>query len=132
VETARTPSGVGWPEKLITQAEAFGLAASWPVYVHDIHSPNNSPGDNDISLFCRQCAQAVGQLRRQGTTYNGSLDEMLSSVLRHMVMAHDVPLAGLRAVNRCAGCGQEFDPAKPGEHVTHRPADAEELHKHGH
>jgi hypothetical protein len=130
VETARTPSGAGWPDKLITQAEAFAKAAHWPIYVHDAHSPHNSPGDNDISLYCRQCAQSMGQLRRRGTTYNGSLDEMLSMVLRHMVMAHDEPL-NTRGLNRCGGCGQEMDPAAPGEHATHRPPEGIQEWAHG-
>ena len=103
--TARTPSATGWPEQMITQAEAFGLAASWPVYVASAEWPADA---GSLNLYCNKpkiapepgdwltCGQSVGQLRRGATTYNGSLDEMLSMVLRHMVMAHDVPLAGLR------------------------------------
>lgn len=83
-ESARTPGHVAWPEKLITQAEAFALAANWPVEVR-------------VDLLCGKCKQAVGQLEREGIPYNASLDEQLSAVLRHMVMAHDVSLAGLRA-----------------------------------
>jgi hypothetical protein len=88
-DTARTPSATGWPEQMITQAEAFGLAASWPVGA-------GLADDASIHLYCGKCEQSTGQLRRGYVTYNGSLDEMLSMVLRHMVMAHDVPLAGLR------------------------------------
>jgi hypothetical protein len=88
-DTARTPSATGWPEQMITQAEAFGLAASWPVYAALDKNAH-------IYLACRKCHQSTGQLARGLVTYNGSLDEMLSMVLRHMVMAHDVPLAGLR------------------------------------
>jgi len=82
-ETSRTPGHVTWPEKLITQAEAFVLAADWPIEVR-------------VDLLCGKCKQSVGQLQRGGIPYNASLDEQLSAVLRHMVMAHDVPLAGLR------------------------------------
>jgi hypothetical protein len=88
-DTARTPSATGWPEQMITQAEAFGLAARWPVYAALDENAH-------IYLACRKCHQSTGQLARGLVTYNGSLDEMLSMVLRHMVMAHDVPLAGLR------------------------------------
>ena len=90
-DSARSPGFVTWPEKLITQAEAFVLAADWPVYA--------AVSGDDINLHCGKCDRSTGQLRRglvNGTIYNGSLDEMLSAVLRHMVMAHDVPLAGLR------------------------------------
>jgi hypothetical protein len=95
-QTARTPGFVAWPEKLITQAEAFVLAANWPVYVEQDSVGHLPEDDMDIVLRCAKCHQSTGQLVRGGTTYNGSLDEMLSMVLRHMVMAHDVPLAGLR------------------------------------
>lgn len=94
-DTARTPSATGWPEQMITQAEAFGLAAKWPVYVRGWFEAINRPLGG-INLYCGKCDQSTGQLDRDGVVYNGSLDEMLSMVLRHMVMAHDVPLAGLR------------------------------------
>ena len=87
-ETARTPGQVAWPDKMITQAEAMAKAGHWPVYAADDWT---GPAGT-ISLRCGECQQSTGQLRRGGTTYNGSLDEMLSMVLRHMVMAHDVPL----------------------------------------
>lgn len=82
-DSARTPAAVTWPEKLITQAEAFVLAADWPIEVR-------------VDLLCGKCKQGVGQLQRAGLPYNATLDEQLSAVLRHMVMAHDIPLAGLR------------------------------------
>jgi hypothetical protein len=96
-DSARTPGHVAWPEKLITQAEAFVLAGNWPVKA-TVGWSDDSPrlDDPDIDLRCGKCGRSTGQLRRGGTPYNASLDEMLSAVLRHMVMAHDVPLAGLR------------------------------------
>src|ERR1700722_3102047 len=94
-ESARTPGPAAWPEKMITQAEAFGLAASWPVFA--VQPPESPLGD--IGLYCGKCPASMGQLRRAGTVYNGSLDEMLSMVLRHMVMAHDVPLNNVRKVS---------------------------------
>jgi hypothetical protein len=96
-DSARTPGHVAWPEKLITQAEAFVLAGNWPVYAAVVSTPGPmNVADFDVNLYCRKCRQSCGQLRRGGASYNSSLDEMLSAVLRHMVMAHDVPLAGLR------------------------------------
>jgi hypothetical protein len=85
-DSARAPGPPAWPDKLITQAEAFAKVASWPVYA----APVGVTGD--ISQYCGKCHQSMGQLRRGGTVYNGSLDEMLAMVLRHAVMAHDVPL----------------------------------------
>ena len=84
-ESARTPGAPQWPDKLITQAEAFAKAASWPVYAMP------APGAS-IDLLCGHCHRSAGQLRRGGVPYNASLDEMLAMVLRHMVMAHDEPL----------------------------------------
>lgn len=92
-ESARTPGEAAWPEQMITRAEAFGLAAEWPVYAASTVHP---PTADELNLYCGKCSQSTGQLRRGGVPYNASLDEMLSMVLRHMVMAHDVPLAGLR------------------------------------
>lgn len=86
-----------WPDKMITQAEAFAKAAEWP-FAANLESDS---GKTEITLRCNAkpansdkgtCWQSMGQLRRGATIYNGSLDEMLSMVLRHMVMAHDVPL----------------------------------------
>ena len=111
--SARTPAFVAWPEKLITQAEAFVLAAAWPVraevvwpmtklppgaHTFTISLPAPPDSGPEIVLRCAKngCGQSCGQLARGSVAYNGSLDEMLSMVLRHMVMAHDVPLAGLR------------------------------------
>lgn len=94
-DSARTPGPVTWPEQLITQAEAFALAADWPVYVRSWFVLADGP-EQGIGLYCGKCDRSCGQLRREDTVYNGTLDEMLSMVLRHMVMAHDVSLAGLR------------------------------------
>ena len=98
-ESARTPGAVAWPEQMITRAEAFGLAAEWPIYgdfAVEVTETTLGLIQGGIVLRCGKCSKSCGQLRRQSTIYNGSLDEMLSMVLRHMVMAHDVSLAGLR------------------------------------
>jgi hypothetical protein len=91
METSRTPGAAVWPDKLITQAEAFAKAADWPVYVREWFDSANGP-QGGINLYCGKCHQSVGQLDRDHTVYNGSLDEMLSMVLRHMVQAHDTAL----------------------------------------
>jgi hypothetical protein len=102
-DSARTPGFVAWPEKLITQTEAFVLAAAWPVYVEQDSVGHLPEDDMDIVLRCGKCHQSTGQLEHGGVPYNGSLDEMLSMVLRHMVMAHDVALSGLRNTSREGG-----------------------------
>jgi hypothetical protein len=90
VGSAREPGAVAWPEKMITQAEAFAKAASWPLEPDFAEMAGVLP--DAIILRCGECKRSMGQLRRSSTVYNGTLDEMLSMVLRHMVQAHDVPL----------------------------------------
>ena|ERR1700734_3401880 len=87
VDSARAPRNVAWPDRLITRHEAIDKAADWPLAYSE---PGAAPFD--VSLYCQVDGQAMGQLRRGHVTYNGTLDELLSAVLRHMVMAHDVPL----------------------------------------
>jgi hypothetical protein len=91
METSRTPGAAVWPDKMITQAEAFAKAANWPVYVRPWYT-NANGHQAGINLYCGRCDGSCGQLVRDDTVYNGSLDEMLSMVLRHMVQAHDIPL----------------------------------------
>jgi hypothetical protein len=92
METSRTPGAAVWPDKLITRAEAFAKAAQWPVYA-ELDSLGHLPEDDmDIVLRCGTCHQSMGQLEHGGVPYNGTLDEMLSMVLRHMVQAHDTAL----------------------------------------
>lgn len=85
--SARTPAaGPVWPDKMITQGEAFAKAAAWPI------GPSAPSALGDVNLECQECGRSMGQLRRGPVIYNGTLDEILAMVLRHMVMAHDVPL----------------------------------------
>jgi hypothetical protein len=86
METSRTPGAAVWPDKMITRAEAFAKAANWPIEISGVTT------SGDTHLICSRCERSMGQLRRGGTVYNGSLDEMLSMVLRHMVQAHDTAL----------------------------------------
>jgi hypothetical protein len=83
---------VAWPDKMITQAEAFAKASLWPLQVRDGCDENGNRIPGEIELACVTCGRSMGQLAHGYTIYNGSLDEMLSMVLRHMVMAHDEPL----------------------------------------
>ena len=106
--SARTPGAAAWPEQMITQAEAFTLASSWPLQTDWITTPRL-----EIVLLCGKCKHSMGQLLIERTVYNGTLDEMLSMVLRHMVMAHDVPLAGLRRTEPGPCYGKDCD------HVSH-------------
>ena len=61
--SARTPGFVAWPEKLITQAEAFVLAGNW--HVHTEYRPGGEDIQTaEIILACDECGRSCGQLRR--------------------------------------------------------------------
>jgi hypothetical protein len=73
-----------WDERLISRAEAAALAGAHPVawYLHD-----EDPGL--LVLRCRPCGQSCGLWAADQPT---SVDDFIAAVLRHLVMAHDVPL----------------------------------------
>ena len=115
---AAAPGPVSWPDKMISRHEAADLVADWPVAAD---SACDELWPKDLVLLCRQvvpvrgtrggrriCGQSMGQLQHAGTTYNGSADEMMAMILRHMVMAHDVPL-NIRASPAPAAEGSDSD-----------------------
>jgi hypothetical protein len=75
--------GVQWDDRLISQAEAFAIAGAHPVEWH------SHPEGGGLVLRCRDCQQSCGQWRPKAPT---SADDMIAAVLRHLVMAHDLPL----------------------------------------
>lgn len=88
-----------WHPKLITPDRAIRLAGDWPVYASYEHAPLSQFGDQDdrwqINLRCRKCRQSCGLLGRDwGISYETSVGDLLSGVLRHLVTAHDLSLSG--------------------------------------
>src|SRR5579859_4356036 len=75
--------GVQWDPKLIGQAEAYALAGAHPVRWAD-HDEGAG-----VLLRCVECGQSCGLWAKNDAT---TADDVLAGVLRHLVMAHDMPL----------------------------------------
>ena len=81
-----------WNTKLITPGEALTRTGRWPLRI-------GHRKDGSVHLECARCAQSAGLLsdgKGSGTGKVGSwtvtTEELVSAVLRHMVMAHNEPL----------------------------------------
>lgn len=113
-----------WDARLIDPERALWLAGDWP-FALDVQLAELSqfegeaggsiqPDQRQANLRClavahnhpdRVCDQSIIMLARQGdgmrqAATNTSVGDLLSAVLRHMVMAHDVPLNGGSASGR--------------------------------
>ncbi|TNC19063.1 hypothetical protein [Amycolatopsis alkalitolerans] len=84
-----------WDDRLITRERALELAGTAPVYLEDA-------GVRGLFLRCAQCHQSCGQFRdgpgddvKRFAERTTTVEEILSGVLRHLVMVHDVPLSGV-------------------------------------
>jgi hypothetical protein len=74
---------VQWDDRLISQAEALQLAGAHPVE-WQLHEERAG-----FLMRCRDCRQSCGLWTPGVAT---TADDMLAGVLRHLVMAHDMPL----------------------------------------
>lgn len=92
------PGQMTWDERLITRERALELAGRWPVYLEfdEIRAATY--------LRCCRCDQSCAafefgpgrSLNLLASRSETNVDDVLSGVLRHMVMAHDVQLSGGR------------------------------------
>lgn len=88
-----------WDERLITPDRAFALAGEWPLFASYELAELSQFGPEQIdrvqnNLRCGRCKQSVALLGEGGTAGETTVAELLAGVLRHLVMAHDVPLSG--------------------------------------
>jgi hypothetical protein len=98
-----------WDARLITPARALELAGDWPVWMSaewaDLAQFETEGGAVQASRWqlnmrCGKCGQSCGLLTQAKPGLlapsferaDTSPGDLLSGVLRHMVMAHDVPL----------------------------------------
>jgi hypothetical protein len=98
-------SGV-WDARLITPERSFALAGEWPFYAHrelaelsqfemESGGPSRAADRWQVNLRCARCDQSVAYLGDGERQFRQvTVAELMSGVLRHMVMAHDVPLSG--------------------------------------
>ena len=70
---------MAWDERLITRAEVAEQVAGWPIGAV-------------VSLGCKRCGQAITELARPGAVHQADSDDLMTSILRHMISAHDYHL----------------------------------------
>ena len=88
-----------WDPRLITPARALELAGDWPlIATAELAELSQFEGDQpdrwQINLRCAKDDQSVGMLGDDtpGPPAQTTLGDLLSGVLRHLVMAHELPL----------------------------------------
>lgn len=103
-----------WNSQLILPGEALAIAGDWPVvFAVKRNGDDGIVRDTDeIHMCCVPCRQSVAMLNRGDAEYRSSIEGQLSAVLRHMVMAHDIPLNHRRADGR-RGSTNEAGPGGP-------------------
>jgi hypothetical protein len=74
-----------WDRRLISAERAINLAGDWTIRFTPLE-------DGTFHAICEQCGQSCGQFYKADALLETSPADLLSAVLRHMVMAHDVPL----------------------------------------
>lgn len=93
-----TPEGRGRPQtdalgfdhRLMTPERLLTLAGRIPLRVS-----GHAQGIESVSLDCTSCAKAVDFLTdRRGGRYILTAQQLLSNVLRHQVMRHELQLSG--------------------------------------
>jgi hypothetical protein len=72
-----------WDDRLIDRARALQLAGDHTIYLQ------HSERDAAVFVRCAECDQSCARV-----TGGLTLDDLLSGVLRHLVMGHDMPLSG--------------------------------------
>jgi hypothetical protein len=93
-----------WDARLLTPGRHYALIAEWPAYVttelaelSQFESEGGGAGQPDrwqSNLRCGRCRQSMGLLGDGGPAFMTTMGDLTAGVLRHMVMAHDVPLSG--------------------------------------
>lgn len=110
--------------RLMTAARALELAGDWPVFADvqyaDLdqfepeHGGPRQPGRWQANLRCMRCQQSCGQLGAQGDTVATDIADLMAGVLRHMAMAHDVPLKATAATQSAVIAAEAAAPASQG------------------
>lgn len=100
-----------WDPRLITPGRALELAGRHPLYATfqlaelsqfepdgyaaaQAGADGRLPDQWQINLRCKDDDQSVGLLATGTETFDTSIEDLLSGVLRHLVMAHNVSLSG--------------------------------------
>lgn len=124
---------LAWDPRLMTPARALELAGKHRLYATfelaelsqfepdgyaaaQAGPDGRLPDQWQVNLRCETDNQSVGLLATPREAFSTSIEDLLSGVLRHLVMAHGVSLSGVRSEpGPCAGpdC----------DHVSHQSGD---------
>ena len=87
-----------WDPRLLSPERALWLAGDWPVYatydLAELSQYDAQPDQWQINLRCRKCDQSCGMLATGDLSYQATIGDLLSGVLRHLVTAHNLSLSG--------------------------------------
>ena len=111
-----------WDPRLISPERALRLTGDWPVRVTCEYAllsqfepegggPGQQPDRVQVNLRCGRCDQSVmllgsgapGELLIPVAAVATTAAEIMSAVLRHLVMAHDQPLSAAAEEGRVSG-----------------------------
>ena len=82
------PDDLGFDPRLMSAERLLRLAGRHPMKFSD-------PGPADLYLDCAECGKAVEVLTdRRGGASKITAGPLLATVLRHLVLRHDLPLSG--------------------------------------
>jgi hypothetical protein len=87
------PERPAWNEKLLSRERAYRLAGEWPLKI----STHRSESGLELRLNCTACKLSCGTIQYR----NLELDDLVSMVIRHRVMHHQLVLSGA-SKQRCA------------------------------
>ena len=111
-----------WDPRLMTPARALALVGDWPLYASvDVAELSQFEPEGggarqadrlQVNLRCGQCSQSAAMLAAgnaaslEAVPFTTTMADLLSAVLRHLVMAHDVSLSAAAA---SVSAGKEED-----------------------
>ena len=82
------PDALGFDHRLLSPERLLELAGKWTMRYCNVDG-------EFISLDCARCGKAIEILvSRNGNPYIVTAGQLLSNVLRHQVMRHDLSLSG--------------------------------------
>jgi hypothetical protein len=93
-----------WDARLITPGRALELAGDWELTatyelaeLSQFEGEGGAPGQADrlqVNLRCAVCSQSIADMGDGTGRVQIAVEGVLSAMLRHLVMAHDMPLSG--------------------------------------
>lgn len=80
------PDKPAWDDRLLPRERAYRLAAEWPLKI----STHRAEHGLELRLNCTKCKLSCGSIQYRQM----DLDDLVSMVIRHRVMHHQLSLSG--------------------------------------